>query len=59
MVLDELKKYYNDKLLEPYVTRNVRLTEAPSFGEPIIYFDKSSKGAIAYDKLSLEIMKRI
>lgn len=59
MVLDELKKYYNDKLLEPYVTRNVRLTEAPSFGEPIIYFDKSSKGAQAYDKLSLEIMKRI
>ena len=59
MVLDELKKYYKDKLLEPYVTRNVRLTEAPSFGEPIIYFDKSSKGAQAYEKLSLEIMKRI
>ena len=58
-VLDELKKYYHDKLLEPYVTRNVRLTEAPSFGEPIIYFDKSSKGAVAYDKLAIEIMKRI
>lgn len=58
-VLDELKKYYKDKLLEPFVTRNVRLTEAPSFGEPIIYFDKSSKGAQAYDKISLEILKRI
>jgi len=58
-VLDELKKYYKDKLLEPYVTRNVRLTEAPSYGEPIIYFDKSSKGAQAYDKIALEIMKRI
>lgn len=58
-VLDELKKYYKDKLLEPYVTRNVRLTEAPSFGEPIIYFDKSSKGAQAYDKLALEVIKRI
>ena len=58
-VLDELKKYYKDKLLEPYVTRNVRLTEAPSFGEPIIHFDRSSKGAQAYDKLALEIMKRI
>lgn len=58
-VLDELKKYYGDKILEPYVTRNVRLTEAPSFGEPIIYFDKSSKGAQAYDKLSLEVLKRI
>ena len=58
-VLEEIKKYYNDKLIEPYVTRNVRLTEAPSFGEPIIYFDKASKGAQAYDKIALEIMKRI
>lgn len=58
-VLEEIKKYYKEKLIEPFVTRNVRLTEAPSFGEPIIYFDKASKGAQAYDKIALEVMKRI
>lgn len=55
----ELEKYYSDKLFETVVVRNVKLSEAPSYGMPIIYYDKSSKGAQAYKALSEEIMNRI
>ena len=42
-VMSELKKYYGDKLFKTLITRNVRLSEAPSYGKPIRYFDKYSK----------------
>lgn len=58
-VLDELKKYYKDKLFKTAIVRNVRLSEAPSYGKPIRYFDKYSKGAAAYEELTEEILKRI
>ncbi len=57
-VLDELKKYYADKLFKTGVVRNVRLSEAPSYGEPIIYYDKHSKGAEAYIAIAKEIIDR-
>ncbi len=57
-VLDELKKYYADKLFKTSVVRNVKLSEAPSYGEPIIYYDKHSKGAQAYMDLAREILSR-
>ncbi len=57
-VLDELKKYYADKLFKTGVVRNVRLSEAPSYGEPIIYYDKHSKGAQAYTEIAKEIIQR-
>ncbi len=57
-VLDELKKYYADKLFKTGVVRNVRLSEAPSYGEPIIYYDKHSKGAQAYTDIAKEIIER-
>lgn len=47
-VLEELKKHFPDKLFTTPVPRNVRLSEAPSFGMPAVYFDKHSKGALAY-----------
>ena len=40
------------------IPRNVRLSEAPSFGEPAIYYDKSSKGAQAYDAFAAEFLKK-
>ncbi len=55
----ELEKFYKDKLFETTIVRNVRLSEAPSFGMPIIYYDKSSKGAVAYTKVSDELLQRI
>ncbi len=57
-VLDELKKYYADKLFATGIVRNVRLSEAPSYGEPIIYYDKHSKGAEAYMAVAKEIIDR-
>lgn len=55
----ELEKYYKDKLFETTVVRNVRLSEAPSYGMPVIYYDKSSKGAVAYTKVADELLRRI
>lgn len=58
-VMDELKKYYSGKLFKTTILRNVRLSEAPSYGCPIIYYDKHSKGAEAYIEVSDEILERI
>lgn len=58
-VKTELEKYYKDKLFETTIVRNVRLSEAPSFGMPILYYDKSSKGAMAYSAVAEELMQRI
>lgn len=57
-VLGELKKYYADKLFSTGVVRNIKLSEAPSYGEPIIYYDKYSKGAQAYMEVAKEILDR-
>ncbi len=57
-VLDEVKKYFPQKVYKSIIPRNVRLSEAPSFGEPIITYDKSSKGAIAYMSLAREIIEK-
>ena len=58
-VLDELKKHYADKLFSVAITRNVRLSEAPSYGAPIQYYDKYAKGSADYDKIAAELMERI
>jgi len=57
-VLDELKKYYSDKLFKTMVPRAVKLSEAPSFGTPAMYHDKYSKGTKAYAEVSEEILSR-
>ncbi len=58
-VLEELKKHYADKLFSTPITRNVRLSEAPSYGEPIHYYDKYAKGAEDYSRIAAEIIARI
>jgi chromosome partitioning protein len=58
-VMSELKKYYSDKLFKTVISRNVRLSEAPSYGKPIKYFDKHSKGSQAYAEVTQEIFERI
>lgn len=55
----ELKKYYKDKLFDTRIKRNVRLSEAPSFGQPVYYYDKLSKGTEQYLSVATEIIKRI
>lgn len=56
-VVQEVKKYFGNKVYKTTIPRNVRLSEAPSFGEPINYYDGSSKGAEAYAYLSAEFIK--
>ena len=58
-VLREIKKYYGDKLLKTSIPRAVKLSEAPSFGEPINYHDRCSKASEAYENATDEILKRI
>ena len=58
-VISELKKYYADKLFKTPVSRNVKLSEAPSFGKPVYYHDKSSKGANEYLEVAKELLERI
>jgi len=58
-VMSELKKYYADKLFKTVISRNVRLSEAPSYGKPIKYFDKYSKGSMSYADVTQEIFERI
>lgn len=56
-VVEEVKKYFPKKVFGTVIPRSVRLSESPSFGMPIQYYDKSSKGAKAYNELAQEIMK--
>lgn len=56
-VVAEVKKFFPQKVFKTVIPRNVRLSEAPSFGEPVLYYDKSSKGTKAYDNLCKEVLK--
>ena len=55
-VVDEVKRFFPGKVYKTIIPRNVRLSEAPGFGRPVIYYDKDSKGAEAYTELAEEIM---
>ncbi len=55
-VVQEVKRFFPRKVFATVIPRTVRLSEAPSFGMPIMYFDKSNKGSIAYVELSKEII---
>ncbi|WOE32053.1 MULTISPECIES: ParA family protein [unclassified Acinetobacter] len=54
----ELEQFFGKKLYDTVIPRNIRLAEAPAHGLPIIYFEKSSKGAVAYLNLAAEILKK-
>ena len=58
-VVSELKKYYADELFRVPISRTVRLSEAPSYGEPICYHDPYCKGALEYAAVAKELMLRI
>jgi chromosome partitioning protein len=54
-VVDEVRQHFGARVCRSVVPRTVRLSEAPSFGEPIIVFDSSSRGAVAYRELAQEV----
>ena len=58
-VLEEIKKFFPDKIFSNAIPRNIRLAEAPSHGVPIGVYDRFSKGARAYKAVSKEIIQRI
>ncbi|RBW69141.1 ParA family protein [Bacillus taeanensis] len=55
-VIEEVKKYFQDKVYQTIIPRNVRLGEAPSHGQPIIMYDPKSKGAGVYTDLAKEVI---
>lgn len=57
-VVEEVQKHFNDMVFKTIIQRNVKLSEAPSFGESIIAFDATSKGAMNYLSLAEEIIKK-
>ncbi|WP_338590830.1 ParA family protein [Shewanella khirikhana] len=57
-VSDQLKQHFGEKVYRTVIPRNIRLAEAPSFGAPAMYYDKSSAGAKAYLALAGEIIRR-
>jgi chromosome partitioning protein len=58
-VVDEVRDYFGDRAYATVIPRSVRLSEAPSFGQPITVFDPSSRGARAYDRLAREVASRL
>jgi chromosome partitioning protein len=56
-VVREVKRYFDDKVYKTVIPRNIKLSEAPSFGMPITLYDPNSKGARCYEKLAREIIK--
>ncbi|MBT1446220.1 ParA family protein [Shewanella sp. JM162201] len=57
-VSDQLKQHFGEKVYRTVIPRNIRLAEAPSFGAPAMYYDKSSAGAKAYLALAGEMIRR-
>ncbi|HFE38240.1 MAG TPA: ParA family protein, partial [Gammaproteobacteria bacterium] len=57
-VTEQLTKYFGEKVYRTVIPRNVRLAEAPSYGMPVINYDKTSKGAQAYLSLAGEMLLR-
>ena len=58
-VIEEVKKYFQDKVYKTIIPRNVRLSEAPSHGEPIIIYDPKSRGAEVYLDLAREVIRNV
>ena len=57
-VADEVRKFFGSKVFKTMIPRNVRLSEAPGFGQTILEYDPRSKGALAYQDLAKEVLKQ-
>ena len=55
----DAKEYFGPKVFGTVIPRNVRLAEAPSFGQPVVTFDPASRGADAYRALAKEVANRV
>ncbi len=57
-VVEELKRFFPKKVYSTPIPRNVKLSEAPSYGMPVMYYDKNSRGAQAYNELAMEFIRK-
>ena len=57
-VVAQVKKYYGDKVFKAVIPRSVRLSEAPSFGMPINFYEPNGKGCVAYMELAREFLSK-
>jgi chromosome partitioning protein len=57
-VVDEVQKYFGKAVFTSLIPRTVKLSEAPSYGQPITEYDPRGKGAIAYKELAKEVISR-
>ncbi len=58
-VVGEVREFFGERVFETMIPRSTRLAEAPSFGKPIIHYDKYSAGAAAYELLAQEVLARV
>ena len=58
-VVEEVKKYFQEKVYKTVIPRNIRLSEAPSFGQSVIEYDPRSRGAEMYIELAKEVIKNV
>jgi len=58
-VVSEVREHFGDRVFETLIPRSTRLAEAPSFGKPIIHYDKYSSGSAAYELLAQEFLERL
>ncbi len=57
-VVDEVKNYFGDKVFSAVIPRNVRLSEAPSHGKPVLFYDARSRGSLLYQEVAGEVIER-
>ena len=58
-VVSEVREHFGERVFETMIPRSTKLAEAPSFGKPIIHYDKYSSGAAAYELLAQEFLARL
>lgn len=58
-VVEEVQRHFGSKVFETRIPRSVRLAEAPSYGQPIMDYDPSSRGAVAYHRVARELLERL
>jgi chromosome partitioning protein len=57
-VEDEARKFFSEQVYQTMIPRNIRISEAPSHGLPVLVYDKYCAGSMAYEKLALEIIDK-
>lgn len=57
-VLEEISKFFGDRVFDAKIPRNIRLAEAPSYGKPVMLYDKKCAGSVAYERLAEEFLLR-